>query len=106
MRLSFMLKMGAFGTILQGRRHQGRHRAGPASRGEAGPGWSGLDVAERQPAPVGHPGTDIQDFYVVSPNVPPLPRSLGSRPALPSRDQPERQAPDRRQGNQAASADR
>jgi len=78
MRLSFMLKMGAFGTILQGRRHQGRHRAGPVSRGEAGPGWSGLDVAERQPAPVGQPGTDIQDFYVVSPNVPPLPRSLGS----------------------------
>jgi hypothetical protein len=83
MYLSIRLKTSAFRTFLLGRRHQGRHRAGPTSKGEAGSGWSGLDAAERQPASVGHPVTAVQDFYVVSPNVPALPVSLGSSACAP-----------------------
>ena len=78
MRMSIMLKMGAFGTILRGRRHQGRHRGSSTTRGEARSGWTEVEAGEGQQASVAHPGTAIQDFYVVSPNVPVLPVSLGS----------------------------
>jgi len=78
MRMSTMLKTGAFGTILRGRRHQGRHRGGPTSRGEAPSDRTDAVADERRPTSFGHPGTAIQDFYVVSPNVPALPERLGS----------------------------
>jgi hypothetical protein len=72
--MSIMLKMGAFGTILRGRRHRGR----PAAGVEARSGWTDVVAGECQPASVGYQETAIQDFYVVSPNFPALPERLGS----------------------------
>ena len=74
MRLIIMLKKGAFGAILRGRRHHGRHRCVPASR-EPQPGTS-LVCRERQTATPGHSDLAAQDFYVVSPHVPVLSNGL------------------------------
>lgn len=77
MRLSTMLKMGAFGTFFRGRRHQGRHRCLPTSRPRRA--WT-LDrnharSGEPQTATVDqvNEGTAPPDFYVVFPNVPARP---------------------------------
>jgi hypothetical protein len=78
MRQSNILKMGGLGAILRGRRHRGRHRGGPTSGGQTCSGGAGAVADERRPVSFGHPGTAIEDFYVVSPNVPALPDSLGS----------------------------
>jgi hypothetical protein len=80
MRKSTMVKIGAFGTVLGGLRHQGRHRRSPWSRDGTRLGWTRMIRGERQTATLDHQDTDtaIQDFYVVFPNVPALPGNLSS----------------------------
>jgi hypothetical protein len=86
MRMSNILKMGAFGTILRGRRHQGRHRGRPTAGVDARPGRADVVAGDRRPATMGHQGTAIQDFYVVSPNFPALPERQGSKQGVLARD--------------------
>jgi hypothetical protein len=80
MRLSKMLKKGAIGAYLRGRRHQGRHRGTPTSVEQTSSGWANVVDGERQTPNMSHPGTEtaVQDFYVVSPHVPALTDSLAS----------------------------
>jgi hypothetical protein len=80
MRLTDMLKKGGFGAFLRGRRHQGRHRSTPTSVEQSSSGWASVADGERQMATVSHPMTDtaVQDFYVVSPNIPGLTNPLAS----------------------------
>jgi hypothetical protein len=80
MRMRIMLKMNAIGAMLRGRRHQGRHRHGAVSGADHHPGRADNARDEGQTATVGHPHaeTEIQDFYVVFPNVPALPGNPGS----------------------------
>ena len=85
MRKGIMLKVGAFGTIFGvRRRHQGRHRCGPNSKPETRLGASNVMPGEPQTATVDHvsQGAAPQDAYVVFPNVPALPTSLGSSQRL------------------------
>ena len=81
MRKSIMLKVGAFGTILRiRRRHQGRHRCGSNSKPETRLGATNVMPGEPPTATVDQmsQGAAPQDFYVIFPNVPALPTSLGS----------------------------
>jgi hypothetical protein len=77
---SIMLKVSATATIFGGRRHQGRHRCGPTSREEIRSSWAKMRPEPPQTAIVDqmNQGTAPADFYVVFPNVPALPRNLGS----------------------------
>jgi hypothetical protein len=80
MRLSKMLKEGALGAFLRGRRHQGRHRRTPPSVEQTSSGWANVADGERQAPNMSHPSTETapQDFYVVSPHIPALTDSLAS----------------------------
>jgi hypothetical protein len=82
---SIMLKVGAIGTMLRvGRRHRGRHRLIPGSGGRTWPAlmsrWTSKVPGQPQTGSEEHlyGGTAAADFYVVHPNVPALPGSIGS----------------------------
>jgi hypothetical protein len=82
MRRCILLKMGAVGATFRvgPRRHQGRHRCSPMSRRERRLGSTNVMPGEplRPAADQMNQGTAPQDFYVVFPNVPSSPSSLGS----------------------------
>ena len=80
MRKNIKRKIGAFGAIFRGVRHQGRHRRRHTARGETRFGWTKMIRGKRQTATVDQMNTDtaIQDFYVVFPNLPALPNNPSS----------------------------